>query len=256
MEHTFVVESLSTNVWCNHCLKFMWGRKHLCCAECGFVAHRKCAPLAAKTCARGRKPRRQLRTMHDVENLDDVERAIRQPGSGLAVMDRRVLFQTYRQCFVGKLRFVCFVPLLLSLKIFFTLFSIGRELVDWIIVNMPVRTRSESVAIAQRLLDLGHIAHTKGSSTFKDEDHAYYSFPHDCPEPSDSESSDEQADESSSMSSARSSSHEPRNAQTDTETDNTQVSVSDFELLKVVGKGGYDLRAVRLLYRYAKSSRL
>jgi serine/threonine protein kinase len=77
---------------------------------------------------------------------------MRRPGSGLAVRDRKALFHTYHAA------------------------VLGRDLVDWILTETPIRTRDDAVALAQRLLDVGHIAAAANKSEFRDDEQAIYTL--------------------------------------------------------------------------------
>jgi serine/threonine protein kinase len=90
--------------------------------------------------------------MNSIQNLSDLVRAMRRHGSGLAVRDRKALFHTYHAA------------------------VLGRDLVDWILTETPIRTRDDAVALAQRLLDVGHIVAAAGKTEFRDDEQAIYTL--------------------------------------------------------------------------------
>jgi serine/threonine protein kinase len=95
-----------------------------------------------------------------VTHMDDLVRAMRLPNSGLAVRDRKVLFHTYHDAIVAS------------------------DLVDWLLTDLPFRSRDAASALAQRLLDKNYIAHAADKDReqpFSDDDKSFFVFVGDVP---------------------------------------------------------------------------
>jgi hypothetical protein len=96
--------------------------------------------------------KKELRT-HDIrlENFDEVVSVMRGE-NGVPLAEKKSFFITYRDCFSGT------------------------GLVDWILKNLAIRTREESVAFCQKLLDLHWIESVKLNKAFKDKTTTLYRF--------------------------------------------------------------------------------
>jgi hypothetical protein len=104
------------------------------------------------------KKLRHLRRTERIEDLDDIERAMRKPNSGLAVLDRKVMLKTHAETFIGKN----------APDIVLTLFGVlASELVDWILTNLPVRSREDALLVGQKLADVHRIELSHGKSKEK-----------------------------------------------------------------------------------------
>jgi serine/threonine protein kinase len=141
LEHTFKYEKLKSGLkYCDACKRLIFTASGFKCTECAYQVHKKCLATAPSNCSRrANQPassdaRESLMHTHALTHLDDLVRAVRLPGSGLAVRDRKVLFHTYHDAFVAS------------------------ELVDWLLTDLPFRSREDAAALGQRLVDKAYIA--------------------------------------------------------------------------------------------------
>jgi serine/threonine protein kinase len=161
MAHEFKKSRLSVAslFFCEQCAKVIFALSAFRCLDCGFLVHKACAAHAKQSCTR-----RTVRAaewsgrgglwhtaLSDVSNLGDLVRVMRRPHSGLAVRDRKALFRTHENAVTG------------------------RDLVDWILTETPIRLRHDAVALAQRLLDVGLVVAVSGDkSELRDDPSALY----------------------------------------------------------------------------------
>uniref|UniRef100_A0A7S1YC24 protein kinase C n=1 Tax=Sexangularia sp. CB-2014 TaxID=1486929 RepID=A0A7S1YC24_9EUKA len=211
--HSFDLVSFASPQWCNVCLKFCWGvgKKVNKCRDCDFIAHRRCASTAPRNCSRidspstGKRPLR--RHQSSLRDISDLARVLAKPTAGLAIRDRKVKLKVARAS----------VP--------------GSELIDWMMVNLPIRTRDEAVTVAQKLIDERYMfdALDAKRTAFHDDRSSYYRL---------SDDATEAASSSADAGSSRSSSSAARSSSSDVG-EEERVSLSSFKLIKVVGKGGF-----------------
>jgi serine/threonine protein kinase len=192
MAHDFKKSRLSVAslFFCEHCAKVIFALSAFKCLDCGFLVHKACAAHAKQSCTR-----RTVRAaewsgrgglwhtaMSDVSNLGDLVRVMRRPHSGLAVRDRKALFRTHENAVTG------------------------RDLIDWILTETPIRLRHDAVALAQRLLDVGLVVAVSGDkSELRDDPSALYVL-EDLPAKSDDDDDDDGSTDSDDSSSDDSSS--------------------------------------------------
>lgn len=87
-----------------------------------------------------------------VRSMEELVTLLRQPDSGLPIMDRKWHFKTYPSCLVGA------------------------ELVDWLMCHLPLRSRKEAVQIGNRLLNEGYLESVvEPGKPFKDH-YLFYAF--------------------------------------------------------------------------------
>lgn len=158
-----------------------------------------------------------------VRSTEELVALLRQPDSGLPVLDRKWHFKTYPACLVGS------------------------ELVDWLMSHLPLRSRKEAVHIGNRLLNEGYLdSVVEPGKPFKDH-FLFYAFG---PGPSSSSSSSSSPSLSLFSSSASSMSSSSLTLSTSGEglstrsaggggDDESEPCLEDFELLKVLGVGAF-----------------
>jgi serine/threonine protein kinase len=122
-----------------------------------------------------------------IRSMEELVALLKQPGTGVAIADRRWHFRTYHNCLVGT------------------------ELVDWMMTNLPLRSRKEAVQLGNRLLQEGYLEHVvdKGKK-FKDQ-YLFYQFTDLSNAPALASSAEEEK----------------------------AMGLQDFELLKVLGVGAF-----------------
>eukprot|EP01114_Cavostelium_apophysatum_P012722 TRINITY_DN2910_c0_g1_i1.p1 TRINITY_DN2910_c0_g1~~TRINITY_DN2910_c0_g1_i1.p1 ORF type:complete len:655 (-),score=195.25 TRINITY_DN2910_c0_g1_i1:52-2016(-) len=128
-----------------------------------------------------------------LEAYADVVNVMKGP-EGIPLRDRSYFFITHHRCFQGS------------------------EMVDWLIKNLPIRTREEAVEYAQKLLSSRYIYQVGRKKKFKDAD-GLYKF-------SAQEPGEVQEEDKLSQS-------------TDTGQKLGKVGIDDFEQIRVLGKGGF-----------------
>ncbi|KAL6051712.1 putative Proliferation-associated serine/threonine protein kinase [Balamuthia mandrillaris] len=187
-----------------------------------------------------------------IRSMEELYLALSDPIKGVTLADRKWRLKTYTSCFVAS------------------------ELVDWLMTNLPLRSREEAIVIGQKLQNRGYIVHVVNpKKEFKD-DYLFYSFKVDRSETlntlknsrgkqrgsrrsSTSEGSSDGSDadissidaptrrklsSSQNQNAARapsSDSEEDFLAAGEMENDQPQevVSLTDFELLKILGVGAF-----------------
>jgi hypothetical protein len=152
-----------------------------------------------------------------VRSTEELVSLLRQPDSGLPVLDRKWHFKTYPACIVGS------------------------ELVDWLMSHLPLRSRKEAVHIGNRLLNEGYLdSVVEPGKPFKDH-FLFYAFG---PGPSSSSSSSSPSLSQLSLTSSTSSSALMSTSGEGLSTrslgeDENEPCLDDFELLKVLGVGAF-----------------
>lgn len=147
-----------------------------------------------------------------VRSMEELVLLLRQPGSGLPIMNRKWHFKTYPNCLVGS------------------------ELVDWLMCHLPLRSRKEAVQIGDRLLNEGYLESVvEPGKPFKDH-YLFYAFG---PAASASSSSLPSQPASSSTSSSLRSSASSISPSLGDGGEDSEPRLDDFELLKVLGVGAF-----------------
>eukprot|EP01100_Stratorugosa_tubuloviscum_P007684 TRINITY_DN3171_c2_g1_i1.p1 TRINITY_DN3171_c2_g1~~TRINITY_DN3171_c2_g1_i1.p1 ORF type:complete len:568 (-),score=220.56 TRINITY_DN3171_c2_g1_i1:26-1708(-) len=80
----------------------------------------------------------------DLTNLDNVITRMRDPALGIQSRDRTYHMRTYKDCFIGS------------------------ELVDWMMVSLPISQRSEAVIIGKKIREFGYLLHVADDHDFED----------------------------------------------------------------------------------------
>mmetsp|Transcript_19481 Transcript_19481/g.27178 ORF Transcript_19481/g.27178 Transcript_19481/m.27178 type:complete len:694 (-) Transcript_19481:65-2146(-) len=117
-----------------------------------------------------------------LDNMADIMSIMKDKESGVLVKDRQHFFVFHQDSFQGS------------------------DMVDWVLKNLPIRTREEAVVYGQKLLDNHWIASVTRKKKFKDSKNLYQ------------------------FSSGEAVPDEPKQE---------KVSLDDFEQVKVIGKGGF-----------------
>ena len=77
-------------------------------------------------------------------NIQDLVKRLRDPIKGVKIAKRSYKLKSYYSCFIGS------------------------ELVDWLVINLPLKDREEAVAIGEMLMFRGIIVHVTSSEPFSD----------------------------------------------------------------------------------------
>ena len=164
------------------------GKQGYSCTSCSYACHTKCVKLIPNNCtATVRDPNSKKSIQRtELDNMVDLATALK---NGIEVKDRKTLLKNFPNSFTGE------------------------DAINWILRNLPIRDREESLQICAKLMNLGFIK-SFDNKQFKDGDSNYYYF-----DTIENIKLKEQNEKEKVV--------------------EENVTLEEFEIIKTIGKGGF-----------------